>query len=556
MSESFYLSQLDVDVTSSDATLSGSVSQEFTGDATVNVNVPLSTFKELFQYQTDSTDVADDVADDVKFRSVYSANNLPLGIDINSSAPVVSGSIDTIATNNNVTYDYVRYLALNLFNTHLGVDLFNNEQTLRSSLNDNFKVNLNSVLVALNNEGITDQSGTAPSRTVFNQLIANKPSRFNDITLNKSALVDGKQWYYTPCVIGDKVYFRLTVSPAQDQQKLTAPLSDTVIPNRTYLICANIIADPEPQPAIPTSTIFKYSSGIDVTSTQPTISSVSYLVNGRINTDLVSVIVGTTCTSIATSCFSNCTNLTSIAIPNSVTFLGTNCFISCSKLTSVTIPPLVPALRTGTFANCSTLTSMIIPNTITSIGLSCFSGCTNLISITLPTNTDIKSMSDACFANCSRLTSITIPNSVTSINLDCFFNCSGLTSITIPNLVTSLGQTSFYNCRKLTSFIIPELVTSIGNGCFGSCLGLTSMTIPQSVTNIGPNLFHLCSALTSLIFNDPNTITVDIVSALASVPGPVTITFKKTASYSVLDNNVKVYFPQTPPAIWSYVFIA
>ena len=138
MSESFYLAQLDVDVTSSSATLSGTISTEFTGDATVNVNVPLATIKELFQYQTDSTDVTDAVADDIKFRSVYSANSLPLGIDINSSAPVVSGSIDSVATNNNLTYDYIRYLAHNLFNTHLGVDLFNNEETLRSSLNDNF----------------------------------------------------------------------------------------------------------------------------------------------------------------------------------------------------------------------------------------------------------------------------------------------------------------------------------------------------------------------------------------------------------------------------------
>jgi hypothetical protein len=243
MSESFYLSQLDVDVTSSSATLSGSTSTSFTGDATVDVNVPLATIKELFQYQSDSIDVTDAVADDIKFRSVYATNVLPLGINIDESAPVVpAGAIDAAASNMNLTYDYVRYLALKLFNTHLGVDLFDNEASLRSNLNASFKTNLDDVLVAVNDDGVTDQSGTAPSRTVFNQLIANKPSRFNDITVDESALVDGKQWYSAPCAIDDIIYFRVTVAAAADQQKLTAPSSTTVIADRVYLIRATIVA--------------------------------------------------------------------------------------------------------------------------------------------------------------------------------------------------------------------------------------------------------------------------------------------------------------------------
>ena len=245
MSESFYLSQLDVQVTSSSATLSGSQSDAFTGDAIVDVSVPLQTIRDLFQYQTDSIDVTDANADDVKFKSIYETSALPLGLDIDASAPVVpAGAIDNSASNMNLTYDYVRYLAQNLFNTHLGVDLFDNEESLRSNLNASFKSNLDVVLVGLNDAGQSDQTGTAASRTVFNQLIANKPSRFSDITLNMAGAVDGdgKQWYYAPCAVGDIVYFRVNVDAATDQQKLTAPTSTTAIARRVYLMRVTIIA--------------------------------------------------------------------------------------------------------------------------------------------------------------------------------------------------------------------------------------------------------------------------------------------------------------------------
>lgn len=244
MSESFYLSQLDVAVTSSSATLSGSSSVSFDGSANVSVSIPLATFKSLFQYHTDSADVTDASNVDVLFRTVYSTSASPLGLDIDTSALVGTGAIDTsaISSVNHVTHDYVRYLAQMLFNTHLGVDLFNNEEALRSSLNASFKTQLNTVLLDLNDDGVTDQEGTSPSRTIFNQLIANQPSRFNDIVAYQSEVVNDKQWYYMPGIVGDKFYFLLRVSSASDQQKLTAPSSTTQIGDRTYLICANIVA--------------------------------------------------------------------------------------------------------------------------------------------------------------------------------------------------------------------------------------------------------------------------------------------------------------------------
>ena len=171
--------------------------------------------------------------------------------------------------------------------------------------------------------------------------------------------------------------------------------------------------------------------------------------------------------------FYNCSELTSITIPSSVTSIGEYAFYNCSGLTSITIPSSATSIGEYTFYNCSELTSITIPSSVTSIG-------------------------ECAFYNCYRLTSITIPSGVTSIGGSAFFGCSGLTSITIPSGVTSIGGSTFSCCSGLTSITIPSGVTSIGGYAFSCCSGLTSITIPSGVTSIGRCAFSGCSGLTSI----------------------------------------------------------
>ena len=130
--------------------------------------------------------------------------------------------------------------------------------------------------------------------------------------------------------------------------------------------------------------------------------------------------------------FGGCTQLASITIPNSVTSIGYEAFYGCTGLTSITIPNSVTSIGNTAFSNCSGLTSITIPNSVTSIGYNAFLGC-------------------------SGLTSITIPNSVTSIAYFAFRGCSGLTSITIPNSVTSIGDWAFEGCDGLEEVHITDL---------------------------------------------------------------------------------------------------
>jgi len=76
--------------------------------------------------------------------------------------------------------------------------------------------------------------------------------------------------------------------------------------------------------------------------------------------------------------FSICSNLSSIAIPNSVTSIGSSAFSGCTGLTSITIPNSVTSIGVGAFYNCSNLTSITIPNSVTSIGSQAFFGCNSL----------------------------------------------------------------------------------------------------------------------------------------------------------------------------------
>ena len=240
-SEVFYLDQLSFAVDASSAILEGEVTTVLDASANANVTIPVSVAQELFQFSTDASDVDNIVADDILYRVVYdTATNYALSLDIDASASVTAiTAIHEGAVNNNVTYDFVRYLAKCLFNTHLGVDLFANEEELRTELNISFKSGFDVVLTDLTAAGVTDATGTSPSKSLLLQLLASKPNRFQDIEtdLFMEQDINGHPWYKMPLDVGDVINFVLTVNPAVGQEDLTGVVQ---LSARTYLIQMNI----------------------------------------------------------------------------------------------------------------------------------------------------------------------------------------------------------------------------------------------------------------------------------------------------------------------------
>ena len=217
----------------------------------------------------------------------------------------------------------------------------------------------------------------------------------------------------------------------------------------------------------------------------------------------------------------DCSNLTSIIIPNTVTSIGDHAFYGCSKLTSITIPNSVISIGGYAFYECSSLTSISIPNSVSNIGIFTFRSCSSLTSVSIPNS--VTSIEGDAFWGCSNLTSVTIPNSVTSIGGRAFKNCSHLSSISIPNSVTNVGEGAFNNTQwydnqpdglvyaglvlykykgsmpENANIIIKEGIKSITVSAFSGYNNLTSITIPKSVTRIGEEAFYDCSGLTSII---------------------------------------------------------
>ena len=74
------------------------------------------------------------------------------------------------------------------------------------------------------------------------------------------------------------------------------------------------------------------------------------------------------------SVFYNCSNLISVTIPNSVTSIGRAAFFRCSNLTSITIPYGVTSIGSCAFNDCSRLTYVDIPNSVKTIGNNAFQG--------------------------------------------------------------------------------------------------------------------------------------------------------------------------------------
>ena len=233
-----------------------------------------------------------------------------------------------------------------------------------------------------------------------------------------------------------------------------------------------------------------------------TITSIgNYAFNGC--QSLTNISLPNSVISIGDKAFMGCFDLSSITIPNSVTSIGKYAFSDCESLTNVNLPNSITTIQRGTFYCCYSLNSITIPSSVTSIESSVFYECVNLKSITIPNS--VTSIGDDAFSDCSALTSISIPNSVTSIGDDAFYNCSNLTSISIPNSVTSIGEYAFSRCSALTSISIPNSVTSIEVSTFSNCSALTSISIPNSVTSIGDNVFYDCTSLTSISI--PNSVT-------------------------------------------------
>ena len=165
--------------------------------------------------------------------------------------------------------------------------------------------------------------------------------------------------------------------------------------------------------------------------------------------------------------FSECSNITSISLPNSITSIGASAFSGCTSLSSpITIPTGEKIIPNNAFANCSALTSVTIPEGVEEIGRNAFSGCTNLKEQILPSS--IKKLGIYCFYNCNNLNSINIPDGITEIPQFAFAGCA-LKTIELPKSVNYIDDNAISNSSSTCNiyvYTLPSAITLTNNAFF------------------------------------------------------------------------------------------
>lgn len=202
--------------------------------------VDLDDMKSVFQFQTDSADVLDVSASDIKFYTTMT--NWPT-LNAGNAMMDHTASVSPIATGlaankMMVAHDFTRYLAQELFGTYHGVDLFNNETALLQNLrvilgsgSDNTMGDITTALTAVSTTGThagiaTDGSGnkymtsdqtanTNIARELYRQLASTVPSRF-------ASFVNQNTNQAFPFLADDIISFKVTINPASGQHALTS----------------------------------------------------------------------------------------------------------------------------------------------------------------------------------------------------------------------------------------------------------------------------------------------------------------------------------------------
>jgi hypothetical protein len=241
-----YIAEFNVDASAALATTFGKVTTIPTVyDAGVRISIPVATAQNLFKFSTDSLDINDMSSNDMLFKVVYgSAQEHPLSINFDASSEVfdrsivASNPVNGVTPNQNLTYDYNRYLAKELFGTATAVDLFSNESSIRNSLDASISASLNTVLRALHTNGVLTRDSTLPnpSKTILEHLLASANGRFEflDQFTDASGSYDASGWFFMPLAVGDKLYFTVNVKCDPRQNALTN--LEEVIADRKYLV--------------------------------------------------------------------------------------------------------------------------------------------------------------------------------------------------------------------------------------------------------------------------------------------------------------------------------
>ena len=241
---------------------------------------------------------------------------------------------------------------------------------------------------------------------------------------------------------------------------------------------------------------------------------------------------------------------TNIVVPDTidgrkVTVLGNSTFQYCtqaSDIESVTLPDSLTTIEKNAFYNCEKLKSVTIPQNVSSIGLAAFVEGLSESSLTEikvdPENPYFSEKDGVVFSKdgtklivfpSGRSGDYQIPDGTVSVGDYAFYYCVNVSSITVPGSVRSLGEGTFGNCSSLTKAVLNEGLEEIGEYAFQSSSGIRDLIIPASVKSVGKNGLRLSSGCRIRVLSTDTVWADDAFRDSALIAGKKDSTLQKYA---------------------------
>lgn len=251
----FVLSAFESSFTLSESATIPSQVLSLTTDATITLStsVAASVLQNTFFIRSD-----EDITLDASFVYYYTDTSKW------SNAQTVLNPKNGIVTSNgyvasdNVSKDFIRDLARQLFGTYLGADMFTNEDSVVTDINSKCDTVASTIMALLTSidktsgsfSGMSTDSAGAKylkdntsssniSRELLNQLFSSAPSRFVNIKDNYKYNATEDGFYKLPILAGDTITFKLTLVPAAGQVS-AVPTGPSSLNQRTYTVILNV----------------------------------------------------------------------------------------------------------------------------------------------------------------------------------------------------------------------------------------------------------------------------------------------------------------------------
>ncbi len=275
--------------------------------------------------------------------------------------------------------------------------------------------------------------------------------------------------------------------------------------------------------------------------------------------NLVSVEIGSNCTTIGPSCFINCKNLEYVKLPKTCKYIGDYAFYGCENLKYITCLDKNDCYEIFSYGNhafdgCNSLydisykLSSAVSRDATT-GEYCFANCKNLRSFT---QEGWSYLGSHMFANCESLTSINLKNNTNYVQEYALADIPNLKSINIPSKMWIISEGMFANDKNLSSVNIQDdndsksVMMLVGNEAFSGCENLKTIVLPQSINSISccDDFMLRGSNISSVSFtgiSDNQFVSKENANIKLNVDGYITDgKIINKAIQSALDNNVPI----------------